>query len=278
MKTNCPAMLNTTKAIKQDYANHAMIESNILHGIKLIQRLMADMVQAVANADECKRLYDKRDIINECLEDAAYSNAHIIVNTASAILSAPIMKAYNEAACSFKCLTQATTFAEYSEQRQYFINRRNVFNFRCHNVQVASTDRYNAAMKWVEYYNKQIAYWAAARLPKSSTPKNQRKALTRSYINNRVTKPEYFVNADTANRVIYARLAVILKRGVERAYINASTCASIKSVVQFHKTKNNYYHPMYGLAAALRWAQEDRKAYLSHSPQGRTLYINRLPV
>lgn len=176
VKTNCPTMLNTTKAIKQDYANHAMIESNILHGIKLIQRLMADMVQAVANADECKRLYDKRDIINECLEDAAYSNAHIIVNTASAILSAPIMKAYNEAACSFKCLTQATTFAEYSEQRKYFVNRRNIFNFRCHNVQVASTERYNAAMKWVEYYNKQIAYWAAARLPRVAINKKARRA------------------------------------------------------------------------------------------------------
>ena len=174
-------MSNATKYLhtsaKESQAKLAVIRN----AANLLEAVVAEIVQAIAESDGEKLLRDKREAV---AVSTSYAQVPESLNQLRTVLfyGARVADSYNELSQWFAVLQGATTFAQWQECRSHIIRLRAVFYNSYHQISDYATNYANHLSELVVHYRRKLAKENKKLTPPVAVPKAVRKEAIRQYI------------------------------------------------------------------------------------------------
>lgn len=206
-------MRTTTKYLHSQAKESQAKWAAIRNAANLLEAIVAEMVQAVAEADEVKLLRHKRREL-ENRYNSQFIPESLTQLRAMQFYCARVADSYNELSQWFKVLQGATTFAQWQECRSHIIRLRAVFYNRYHQISDYATNCVNHFSELVVHYRKELAKENKKLFAPVAVPKTVRKEAIRKAIMPHTLVPQTV--ATCCNSSLYKLAAYHLGRNAIR--------------------------------------------------------------
>ncbi len=170
----------------------------IRNAANLLEAIVAEMVQAVAEADEVKLLRHKRRELENCYNSQFIPESLTQLRTVQ-FYGAIVADSYNELSQWFKELQGATTFAQWQECRSHIIRLRTVFYNRYYQISDYATDYVNHFGELLVHYRRELAKENKKLFAPVAVPKAVRKDAIRNAIMQHTLVPQTVATCSNSN-------------------------------------------------------------------------------